>query len=168
MDLTEEEGGGSSMEGVVIPTLSQQSSLGNISAQDIADNYEAVVVEEPTSTTSLGEEQTPDTLATNLEGGTEIHQVNSEEPAAPPEIDMPEWKQYLLFNCYCVICSKVMESSKMWTHFQTEPEHTGRVKPLEFFNSFKVVLKEDSAARRKAKAGKTKGFDVDAYPRSHL
>ena len=77
------------MEGVVIPTLSQQSSLGNISAQDIADNYEAVVVEEPTSTTSLGEEETPDTLATNLEGSTEIHQDNSEELAAPPEIDMP-------------------------------------------------------------------------------
>ena len=168
VDLTEEEGGGSSMEGVVIPTLSQQSSLGNISAQDIADNYEAVVVEEPTSTTSLGEEQTPDTLAMNLEGSTENHQDNSEEPAAPPEIDMPEWKQYLLFNCYCVICSKVIESSKMWRHFQTEPEHIGCVKPLEFFNSFKVVLKEDSAARRKAKAGKTKGYDVDAYPRSHL
>ena len=56
----------------------------------------------------------------------------------------------------------------MWTHFQTEPEHTGSVKPIEFFNSFKVVLKEDSAARRKAKAGLTKGYGADAYPRSHL
>ena len=104
----------------------------------------------------------------NLEGSTEIHQDNLEEREAPPEIDMPEWKQYLLFNCYCVICSKVMESSKMWMHFQTEPEHTDCVKPLEFFNSFKVVLKEDSAARRKAKGGVTKGYDADAYPRSHL
>ena len=116
----------------------------------------------------MGEEQTPDTLAMNLEGSTEIHQDNLEGPAAPPEIDMPEWKQYLLFNCYCVICSKVIESSKMWRHFQTEPEHTDCVKPLAFFSSFKLVLKEDSAARRKAKAALTKGYGADAYPRSHL
>ena len=103
---------------VIVPTS-------NTEVEDIA-------AEEPTSTSSLGENPMP-----------------AKAPHAC--VPMKEWEEYSLYHYYCQMCSKVVESHRLWMHLQDEPGHADSVDHLSNFNGFHLRVREDTTARRKAK-----------------
>ena len=96
------------------------------------NEVEDIAAEEPTSTSSLGESPLPKAAA---------------QACAP----MKEWEEYSLYHYYCQMCSKVVESHRLWTHLQDEPGDADSVDHLSNFNGFHLKVREDTTARRKAK-----------------
>jgi len=70
-----------------------------------------------------------------------------------------EHYQYLMFHVYCAECSKIIDSSTLWLHFQEFPDHTDCTKSLTEFNQFDLKLREDSCAKRRSLARQVRGND---------
>ena len=63
-----------------------------------------------------------------------------------------ELNEYLMFHVYCEECSKIIDSSTLWLHFQDFPDHTDATKSLTEFNQFELKLRQDSCAKRRSLA----------------